>query len=295
MDQINFRSSHHQPTPRGGGIAVGVTCVASAIALVSASAFFCFLPLALPLAVVGLLDDRHNLPALWRYGVQLFISALILGLSPLPQGLIASSVSGIWFLLPSLVFLVISVSAIINFTNFMDGLDGLVAGCMTVAIAALSFSINAPWSLWTLVGSLLGFLFFNWSPAKVFMGDVGSTFLGAVFAGLVLHASDWTEALGYLLLATPLLLDASLCVIRRLFAGQRVFQAHRLHLFQRLYQAGWPHSRVSLSYIAATAFLAVAMLAGGLFWVFILSFLELLFGFWLDQHVAVPFVQASKS
>ena len=78
------------------------------------------------------------------------------------------------------------------------------------------------------------------------MGDVGSTFLGAVFAGLVLQASSLSDAFSYLLVATPLLADACLCVPRRMLAGQRVFKAHRLHLFQRLNQAGWPHSRVSL-------------------------------------------------
>ena len=177
----------------------------------------------------------------------------------------------------------------------MDGLDGLVAGCMTVTIAALAIALDAPWPLWALVGSLLGFLIWNWSPAKVFMGDVGSTFLGAVFAGLVLQATSWSEAFGCLLVATPLLGDACLCVPRRLFAGQRVFQAHRLHLFQRLHQAGWSHSRVSLTYTAATALLALAMLAGGWPWVFGLAVAELLFGFWLDQRVAVPFSVVSKS
>ena len=127
------------------------------------------------------------------------------------------------------------------------------------------------------------------------MGDVGSTFLGAVFAGLVLQASSWTQAFGYSLVATPLLADACLCVPRRLLAGQRVFQAHRLHLFQRLHQAGWPHARVSLTYMTATALLALAMLAGGLAWVFSFALAELLLGVWLDQHVAVPFSVASKS
>ena len=94
--------------------------------------------------------------------------------------------------------------------------------------------------------------------------------------------------------ATPLLGDACLCVPRRLLAGQRVFQAHRLHLFQRLHQAGWPHARVSFTYILATTVLAVAMLAGGWPWVFSLSVAELLFGVWLDQRVAVPFAVASK-
>ena len=202
-----------------------------------------------PLAVVGLLDDRHNLPATLRYGVQLLTAAVVLGLSPLVQPVGLSVASGSWLLVAALGFLLIAVTAVINFTNFMDGLDGLVAGCMTVTIAALTTDLMAPWSLWALVGSLLGFLIWNWSPAKVFMGDVGSTFLGVVFAGLVLQASSWTQAFGYLLVATPLLGDACLCVPRRWLAGQRVFQAHRLHLFQRLHQAGWSHARVALTYL----------------------------------------------
>jgi len=111
----------------------------------------------------------------------------------------------------------------------------------------------------------------------------------------VLQASSWPQALGLLLVATPLLGDACLCVTRRLLAGQRVFQAHRLHLFQRLHQAGWPHARVSLTYIAATAVLAVALLVGGLPWVIGLAVIELLVGVWLDQRVAVPFAVAYQS
>jgi len=251
--------------------------------------------LAVPLAIVGLLDDRHSLPASWRYGIQLLTAALILGFSPLFQRFSFAVVSGSLPLLPVLALLVIAVTAVINFTNFMDGLDGLVCGCMAVTIAALAIALATPWPIWALVGSLLGFLLWNWSPSKVFMGDVGSTFLGAVFAGLVLQASSWPEAFGYLLVATPLLGDACFCIPRRLLSGQRVYQAHRLHLFQRLHQAGWPHARVSLTYIVATAVLAVAMLTGGLPWVFGLAVLELLVGVWLDQRVAVPFTVASQS
>ena len=296
LDQPNARSSHNHPIPRGGGVAfVLVASAASAInwlgaaflwqpGLAGGSLAMVALPLlALPLAVVGLLDDRHNLPPSLRYVVQLATALLLILVSPLPMS---------WSALP---LLLIVGTAVINFTNFMDGLDGLVAGCMAVAIAALAISTVAPWPLWALVGSLLGFLRCNWSPAKVFMGDVGSTFLGAVFAGLVLQASTWPEAFGYLLVATPLLGDACLCVPRRLLAGQRVFQAHRLHLFQRLHQAGWPHARVSLVYVAATAVLAVAMLAGSWPWEFGLAVVELLVGVWLDQRVAVPFAVASQS
>ena len=298
LDQPNARSSHTLPTPRGGGIAfAAVASASSGMAIFTGQGLVAAaLPLlAAPLAVVGLLDDRHNLPASWRYGVQLLTAALILGFSPLVQRFGFAVASDSLLLLPVVVLLVIAVTAVINFTNFMDGLDGLVAGCMAVAIAALAIVIDAQWSMWALVGSLIGFLLWNWSPAKVFMGDVGSTFLGAVFAGLVLQVTSWSEALACLLVATPLLGDACLCVPRRVLAGQRVFQAHRLHLFQRLHQAGWSHSRVSLTYIAATAVLAVAMLAGGLPWVCGLAVTELLLGVWLDLHFAVPFAVASKS
>jgi Fuc2NAc and GlcNAc transferase len=296
LDQPNTRSSHSHPTPRGGGVsfvivasfAAVIGCLSAVLmkqpSVIQSPLHLMALPLlALPLALLGFLDDRHNLSAALRYGVQLATAFLLILVSPLP------------FPVPVLPVLVIAVTAVINFTNFMDGLDGLVAGCMTVTIAALSLALTAPWPLWALVGSLLGFLLWNWSPAKVFMGDVGSTFLGAVFAGLVLQASSWPEAFGYLLVATPLLGDACFCVPRRLLAGQHVFQAHRLHLFQRLHQAGWPHARVSLTYIVATAVLAAALLAGGWPWVCGLAAVELLVGVWLDQRVAVPFAVASKS
>ena len=290
LDQPNARSSHRQPTPRGGGVAfVVVSAASSIIALVGAGTHYppqvqSAVPLAaFPLALVGFCDDRLGLPASWRYGAQLLTAFLMLWLRPFPLP---------WMMLP---LLIVAVTAVINFTNFMDGLDGLVAGCMAVALAAAALRLAAPWPIWALVGALLGFLIWNWSPAKVFMGDVGSTFLGAVFAGLVLQAPSWPEALGLLLIATPLLGDAFLCVPRRLLAGQRVFQAHRLHLFQRLHQVGWPHAHVSSLYIGATAVLALALLWGGLAWLITLAAFELLLGIWLDQRVAVPFAIASRS
>lgn len=295
-DDPNYRSSHLKPTPRGGGLSfICISIASSVIALISGQASIPdIVPLlVMPLSVIGLIDDRFNLPASLRFVVQLLTAALLLGFSPFAQQLGFTLVIEDWYSFLLLPFSLLAVTAVINFTNFMDGLDGLVAGCMLLSISCLAFRVNSPWSIWVLAGSLLGFLFCNWSPAKVFMGDVGSTFLGGVFAGLVLQAPSLLESLGYLLVATPLLGDAFLCIPRRLSAGQRVFQAHRLHLFQRLHQAGWSHARVSSTYIVATFFLTVAMLFGGLPWVFSLAVAELFFGFWLDQRIAVPFSVAS--
>lgn len=290
LDQPNSRSSHSQPTPRGGGVVfVLVAFACSTLALVpfarpgdvfdSAAG----LPIvALPLACVGLLDDRFNLPAAWRYSIQVATALGLILLSPLPL---------LWQALP---LLLIAVTAVINFTNFMDGLDGLLAGCMVIALATVASQLSESWTTWGLVGGLLGFLLWNWSPAQVFMGDVGSTFLGAVFAGLVLQASTWPEALTFLLVATPLLADACLCVVRRLTAGQPVFEPHRLHLYQRLNQAGWSHAKVASTYLAATAAMAFALFYGGLQAMLPLAVLEVLVGIWLDQRVALPFADATS-
>ena len=298
LDHPNARSSHQLPTPRGGGIVFVLLTGLSSLVAVSHGYgnHLSALPLiAVPLAFVGLLDDLYNLPVSLRYAVQLSTAVFALFFSLLVQESLFVFMSGNWIFLLIIPFLLIAFTAVINFINFMDGLNGLVGGCMAIAIAALSLFLNAPWPLWILVGSLLGFLFWNWGAAKVFMGDIGSTFLGAVFACLVLQASNWIEAFGFLLLAFPLLGDAFFCVLRRLLAGQSVLKAHRLHLFQRLHQAGWRHTHVSLLYIFAVALLAAAFLSGGLPWLFGLSFIEFLLGMWLDQRVAVPFALASST
>ena len=298
LDLPNTRSSHLHPIPRGGGAAfVAVSSFFSLLSLFSGVGLkAAALPLmVLPLAIVGLLDDRYNLPVAVRYCSQLFVSILVIKFSPLVQALSPSSFFANWVFFALIFVLVIGSTAVINFANFMDGLDGLLAGCMLVIIAASTIYLSAPWPLWGLVGSLIGFLFWNWSPAKVFMGDVGSTFLGAVFFGLVLQASGWLDALGLLLVATPLLADAFFCLIRRLFNGQRVFEPHRLHLYQRLHQAGWTHSQVSCMYIAATVMLAVALFAGDWPCLLVAVVAQLLVGVWLDKRVALPFALASMN
>jgi Fuc2NAc and GlcNAc transferase len=296
LDQPNDRSSHVSPTPRGGGVVFVLMSVISGLFAFIQLAYFpgttfqsdlllvSCVPLAsFPLAIFGFVDDRFDLPVISRLAVQILTSTLVVLMCHLPLALVPMFV------------LVLGITAVINFTNFMDGLDGLVAGTMVIAISTLALRLSAPWSLWVLIGALLGFLVWNWSPAKVFMGDVGSTFLGAVFAGLVIQSSSWAEAFGFLLVATPLLGDAFFCVLRRFLAGQRVLEAHRLHLYQRLHQAGWPHSSVSLTYIVATAVIAIAVLLGALPLVIVLAALEIMIGFWLDQQVAVPFSVASRS
>jgi UDP-N-acetylmuramyl pentapeptide phosphotransferase/UDP-N-acetylglucosamine-1-phosphate transferase len=273
-DLPNARSSHRSPTPRGGGLAFVV--VATLLTPLYAQGATAWIPVVCaPLALVGILDDRFNLPALWRYLAQLFTALALMAMTSLSLPL--------W----SLPFVLLAVTAIINFFNFMDGLDGLVASCAAVLMLASG--------QWVLAGALLGFLLWNWSPARVFMGDVGSTYLGAIFAGLVLQRPEPLQSLLFLLVATPLLADAFICVLRRWHAGQQIFQPHRLHLYQRLHSAGWPHASVSFLYLLQTSLLAV-----GFFFALPLPsmlgavFMVLWLGFWLDQKQASSFSGAVK-
>ena len=291
LDQPNVRSCHQKPTPRGGGF-VFVLLAALASVFAAATSSGVVVLISLPLAVVGLLDDRFNLPSGLRYSVQLCTAFVLSVVSPLVFGL--TSAFGLFLWLPVLVVVVIAITAFINFTNFMDGLDGLVAACMLVVLGSAAIQFSLPWPIWALEGGMLGFLFWNWSPAKVFMGDVGSTFLGATFAGLLLQSPSWMDAFAFLLVATPLLGDACLCVLRRLFAGHSVLQAHRLHLFQRLHQAGWSHQRVTVLYVASTAVLALTWLSSELSSLVLVAALIVGLGVVLDQHKAVPFAVAAR-
>ena len=292
LDIPNCRSSHSLPTPRGGGLVfVFITIIASIISLFNSSQFllspsyFLLAPLfCLPLAIVGFIDDLFSLPSRLRFIVQSFTSLVVVFTSPL---LNFSPSSVLLFCLALVLFV-----AVVNFVNFLDGLDGLVAGCMSVVITSSIYILDLSPPFWALSGSLLAFLAWNWSPAKVFMGDVGSTFLGAIFGFLVIHASSLSQSLALLLLATPLLADAFSCVVRRAIHGQQIFQPHRLHLFQRLHQAGFSHSIVSSVYILSTLILVITYLFGGLSLLVLASSIIILFGYALDNFVAVSFRSA---
>jgi len=274
LDQPNARSSHHRATPRGGGLVF--VLVGSLLSLSLGTGPSAWIPLiCCPLALVGLLDDRYNLPAAVRYAAQLATAIVLVTMATFPLPAWALPVA------------VVAVTAVINFINFTDGLDGLVALCGTILMASAG--------QWPIAGALGGFLAWNWSPARVFMGDVGSTWIGAVFAGMVLQQPSAPEALTLLLLGFPLLGDALVCVLRRLGAGQPIFQAHRRHLFQRLQRGGWPHARVSLVYGGATGLLALARPMGGLAALIPLIGAQVLLALWMERNHAVAFIDEADT
>ena len=288
-DQPNIRSSHKIITPRSGGICfVLLGIINSLINLLyfdySINAIFPLL--CIPLAIISLIDDYNNVPICIRYPIQIVTSIFIVLNTKLPIGKDDS-----YFYL-SVLFLLILSTALINFINFMDGIDSLVAGCMFIILVFVGFKNSH--ELWSVTGALLAFLYWNWSPAKVFMGDIGSTFLGTILAFIVIQNSTWTDAFSLLIISTPLTVDAFICVLRRLLAKQNIFQAHNSHLYQRLHQSGWRHSKVAIVYMLATLLLSITYLVGNIYWLTSICISQLFIGYWLDQNIAVRFSNSYK-
>jgi UDP-N-acetylmuramyl pentapeptide phosphotransferase/UDP-N-acetylglucosamine-1-phosphate transferase len=170
-----------------------------------------------------------------------------------------------------MIVAVLWVVGLTNAYNFMDGIDG-ISGAQAI-VAGVAFALAAAKGGLTgtavcaiaIAAANAGFLIHNWSPARVFMGDVGSAFLGFSFAVMALEIAAWSPSAAFAaaLSLWPFILDTSLTFLRRAFRGENVFQSHRSHLYQRLVIAGWSHARVTVLY-ALTAALAAA---AGLAWV----------------------------
>lgn len=262
LDIPNERSSHSQPTPRGGGLGFVV-----AFALTGGLSYFLLppslplIPLWLsltPLIIIGLLDDRRGIPSSIRYLVQLSsASVAVTFFGAFPQSWLLDLGFGGKVL--AIILTIIGLTAIINFYNFMDGLDGLVAGCTAVQLGFLALYFQQP-ILWLLVAALGGFLLWNWSPAKIFMGDVGSTSLGAIVAMVLLNnQGNQSQAWSALTITLPLIGDAIYTLICRLLRKENIFQAHRSHLYQRLQKSGLSHPQVAIIYMGVTLLIAISI------------------------------------
>ncbi len=279
-DEPNPRSSHTHPTPRGAGIALVPLAALAWLALDAlaggAGQLALGAGLALALGAVALFDDLRGLTPLPRLAAQIAVVAAGMGLfdgGPVFQGLlplwldrVAAALAWLWF---------------INAFNFMDGIDALSAA-QTLVIALGLVAVGAvagwpgarAWPALVLAAVALGFLVWNRPPARIFLGETGAAGLGVLLGWLLLDAAArgaWPAAL---LLPGYYWADASLTLLRRLFRGAKIWQAHREHAYQRAVRAGWPHGRVTrlvavlgLGLIAAACAAAagrpVIALAGG--------------------------------
>ena len=271
-DIPNERSSHYEPKPTSGGIVLS-----SVYSIISILYLNYFNLIYFPISIFGMIDDRKHIKALWRYLVQFFTCSLIILIK------IKFSLS-----LPAFLLLVFIGTGFINFTNFMDGIDGLVGGSFLIIFSTVNI-IQYQNSSIALISSLMVFLVFNWHPSKLFMGDSGSTFLGAILFGSILQINNLNELIGILLVSSPLFGDAFICVIRRLFAGKDIFSPHRSHLYQRLQRSGFKHSNVSILYIFLTLVLSLTFLNFGLMFTIFAFLLEFILLVYIDKKYAIEF------
>jgi UDP-N-acetylmuramyl pentapeptide phosphotransferase/UDP-N-acetylglucosamine-1-phosphate transferase len=266
LDHPNLRSSHTAPKPRGGGIAfVGAffltALVAASVTPLESATLYQTIGVLLPLWLVGWADDFRGVSARIRYLVQLISATLLVlwfgslpGIDPILTGL-----GDPWL---GSILTVIAITALINFYNFMDGLDGIVGGTSLVQLAFFAWFLQQPvW--WLLAAALLAFLWWNWPPAKIFMGDSGSTVLGGAVALALVQAPDSKTMWLAGAVTAPLVGDAVLTLLRRLIKRENIFEAHKSHIYQRLNQAGWSHGRVATTYVVLTLLIAAAVVLAG--------------------------------
>lgn len=261
LDLPNERSSHSVPTPRGGGLAVmGAVLLAWCLIALRQGA-----PDGLWTVILGAgllmglswVDDRRSLPALPRFLIQAGVVAL--GLSALPPGPVFQDLLPFWLdrLLAAIGWL-----WFVNLYNFMDGIDG-ITGVETVAVATgIAFlsqlaALHPDLALLalSLSAAAIGFLVWNWHPARIFLGDVGSVPLGFLLGWLLLTLAAQGLWAGALILPAYYLADATFTLAKRAVRGEKVWQAHREHFYQQATQKGWSHAKVSLAVAAANAVL----------------------------------------
>jgi len=262
LDRPNERSSHTVPTPRGGGVAIVATqlLLATLLACTGHLVWPLWSALAgsgLLVATLGFLDDRRPLPARWRFAGHLLSAAWVLmWLGPIPPvPMLGFTVNlGLGGLGLSALYLVWSI----NLFNFMDGIDGL-ASLEAIGVAcggALVWWIVQPDGAWPLAllfsASVAGFLVWNFPPARIFMGDAGSGFLGLVVAVLALWSSRENAHLfwSWLILGGCFMVDATTTLVRRVRRGERFNEAHRSHAYQYASRRHRSHKVVTLAVAA---------------------------------------------
>lgn len=259
LDLPVARSAHKTATPRGGGVAIVIGNFTFLTTLVFYQIIswreFLVLLCAVPVALTGFVDDLKGLPVRYRLPVHLLSALLaLLLLGPVPEPFFSG-----WLLLPDFLqslLLMLALVWLLNLYNFMDGIDGLAAvQCLFVSGAAGVLLIGQQTELaWVCAGlffSCLGFLMVNFPPAKLFMGDVGSTFLG-FFVGLIALISHYQGSLSvwvWVLLMGSFIADTTYTLIHRALSGHTVTEGHSTHAYQHLARRSGRHRSVVFLYL----------------------------------------------
>ena len=259
MDLPNGRSSHSVPMPRGGGVGIVLSFLAiilsvGLLGLIERRLMIAALGSGGLVAMLGFVDDRSSLPARWRFLGHLAAAIWVLGwMGPVPPVPLFGAVVDLSYAGPMLCALYLVW--MINLFNFMDGIDGIAS------VEAISTSLGGA-LLWWLAGSgngwaaavvfagcVAGFLVWNFPPAKIFMGDAGSGFLGLMVALLSLWCAQATPVLfwSWFILIGCFMVDATTTLVRRVRRGERFFEAHRAHAYQYASRRTGRHLPVTLA------------------------------------------------
>jgi len=280
----NERSSHKKIKLKSGGIFFISIILISNIIFVSFegnSEISQIIFISTLLSLVGLADDLFFLSSKIRYLMHLIFSFLII-----------NTVHPFLFFEQNYIILIALIllgTVIINFVNFIDGIDGLLIGCL---IPILIFNQINFFNIQfiTAIASMLAFLKWNWDPSKIFMGDCGSNYLGGLIFFCILSKGEYLIDFKTIFIMFPILLDCSICLLRRFLNKENIFISHKKHLYQRLHQSGISHSNVSLIYIMICLinFLITFQNSSNIF--ILISFIEILFFIYLDKNFAKEFI-----
>jgi UDP-N-acetylmuramyl pentapeptide phosphotransferase/UDP-N-acetylglucosamine-1-phosphate transferase len=302
LDIPNLRSSHTQPTPRGGGMAIVAAWYTGIFMLyyfkiIESELFFALIS-GFVLAFVSFLDDVITLQPWIRILFQ-FIT-VVCGLYFI-DGLKILYINDFKIEMPFAVNLIIIVGAVwfINLYNFLDGIDGY-ASVEAIAIAAGLYMITGNLVLLILIFSVLGFLIWNWPKAKIFMGDIGSTQLGYIFVILSIYFNNNLEFnfIGFLILGSLFWFDATITLYRRWRNHEKLSEAHKKHVYQRINQYGYSHQKtIIISIFINLIFIGLVFLSERLNISYLITFsicmvLNAFIVFFVDKRF--PFVRSDK-
>ena len=284
LDKPNARSLHTNHVPRIGGLALVLGVVTAWVVAGIESKWILFV---LCLMSVSLVDDLRGLSVRWRLLAQMAVSACFM-----------------WFYLPNLAWWLVPVALfglvwMTNLYNFMDGSDGLAGGMAVFGFGAFAVAAYSAQNMQlaqmccAIVASSLAFLIFNFYPAKIFMGDAGSIPLGFLAGAIGLFG--WQQGVWPLwfpvLVFSPFIVDATMTLLKRAMNGEKVWQAHKAHYYQRLVQMGWGHKKTALAeyvlmLLACSS--AILVLKAPTFWLYALLLLWVFIFLWLmflvDKH-----------
>jgi len=256
MDIPNERSAHSVPVPRGGGVSIVFALMLALpfltlLGSLPGSELVALLGAGTTIAVIGFVDDHGHIPARWRLLGHFLAAAWVLfwfdGLPPIQ--LFGFLFEPGWM---TGVFGAIALVWMLNLYNFMDGIDGLAsAEAISVSLGGclLYWICGTPELIWAplmLSAAVAGFLVWNYPPARIFMGDAGSGFLGIILGAMVLQAAWSKQELlwGWLILLAVFIVDATWTLILRLIGGQKIYEAHSSHGYQRAARR-WGHKKVT--------------------------------------------------